>query len=299
MAAILITGATGKQGGSLIKNLVSRKAPFEILAVTRNTTSGSAQRLARLSSNIRLVEGNLDDPAGIFKNARSLTKDPIWGVFSVQVAIGNSASEEYQGKALIDESLKQNVKYFIYSSVDRGTNSFENSTKVPHFINKYNIEHHLVDKTKNTEMQWAILRPTAFYENLVPGFFGKVFMTSYDMALKGKPLQMVATSDIGYFAADAFLKPEEYKGKAVSLAGDELTYEQAKQVFEERTGQSVPRTFRFLCSMFMASMKDMGYMFKWFHDEGYKANISELKKVNPELKDFGMWLKTESEFEAR
>lgn len=148
-------------------------------------------------------------------------------------------------------------------------------------------------------MQWAILRPTAFYENLVPGFFGKVFMTSYDMALKGKPLQMVATSDIGYFAADAFLKPEEYKGKAVSLAGDELTYEQAKQVFEERTGQSVPRTFRFLCSMFMASMKDMGYMFKWFHDEGYKANISELKKVNPELKDFGMWLKTESEFEAR
>lgn len=85
MAAILITGATGKQGGSLIKNLVSREAPFEILAVTRNTTSGSAQRLARLSSNIRLVEGNLDDPAGIFKNARSLTKDPIWGVFSVQV----------------------------------------------------------------------------------------------------------------------------------------------------------------------------------------------------------------------
>jgi len=121
-------------------------------------------------------------------------------------------------------------------------------------------------------------------------------MTSFDMALKGKPLQLVATSDIGYFAADAFLKPEVYKGKAVSLAGDELTYAQAKQVFEANTGQSVPRTFRFLCSMFMASMKDMGYMFKWFHDEGYKANISELKKVHPGLKDFAEWLKTESEF---
>lgn len=126
----------------------------------------------------------------------------------MQVAIGNSASEEPQGKALVDESLKQDVKFFIYSSVDRGANSFENPTKVPHFINKHNIEHYLVEKTKNTEVQWTILRPTAFYENLVPGFFGKVFMTSFDMALKGKPLQLVATSDIGYFAADAFLKPE-------------------------------------------------------------------------------------------
>lgn len=204
------------------------------------------------------------------------------------MALGNSASEERQGKALIDETVKQSVKFFVYSSVDR-TNSFENPTKVPHFINKHNIEHHLVDKSKNTEIQWTILRPTAFYENVVPGFFGKVFMTSYDMALKGKPLQMVGMSDIGYFAADALLKPGEYKGQAVSLAGDELTYEQVKQVFEEKTGQSVPWTFRFLCSMFMASMKDMGY----------KANILELKKVHPGLKDFGTWLKTESEFETR
>jgi uncharacterized protein YbjT (DUF2867 family) len=83
MKAVLITGATGKQGGSLIKSLVTRNAPFEILAVTRDSQSSSAQRLAQLSLNIKLVEGNLDDPAGIFWNAHKVIKTKIWGVFSV------------------------------------------------------------------------------------------------------------------------------------------------------------------------------------------------------------------------
>jgi uncharacterized protein YbjT (DUF2867 family) len=85
MVTVLITGATGNQGGSLIKSLVARKSSYQILAVTRNAQSPSAQKLKHLSSNIQLVEGNLDDPAGIFQNARKVTESPIWGVYSVQV----------------------------------------------------------------------------------------------------------------------------------------------------------------------------------------------------------------------
>ena len=85
MRAILIIGATGKQGGSLIRSLVSRNAPFEILAVTRNPTSAPAQKLESLSSSIRLVEGDLDQPAAIFQKAQSLSSSSIWGVYSVQV----------------------------------------------------------------------------------------------------------------------------------------------------------------------------------------------------------------------
>ncbi|OJJ97434.1 hypothetical protein ASPACDRAFT_1872702 [Aspergillus aculeatus ATCC 16872] len=319
MAAILVTGATGKQGSALIKNLVAKNAPYEILAVTRNSNSGIAHQLLQHSSKIKLVEGNLDNPAGIFDNAHKATKSPIWGVYSVQVrshtshlvvtavvltipqvAIGNGSQEEPQGKALVDEALKQNVKFFVYSSVDRGGEASSTTpTKIPHFQHKHNIERYLVEKSKNTEMKWFILRPTAFFENLVPGFFGKVFATSFKMALKGKPLQMVATSDIGYFGAEGFLHPEAWEGKALSLAGDEITYDQMVEIFQRKTGQPIPSTFRILCSMFMASMKDMGYMFKWFHDEGYKADIPELRRMHPELKDFGTWLETESEFETK
>ncbi|PYI31358.1 nucleoside-diphosphate-sugar epimerase family protein [Aspergillus indologenus CBS 114.80] len=300
MAAILVTGATGKQGSALIRNLVARNAPYEILAVTRNSNSGFAQELLQLSSKIKVVEGNLDNPAGIFDNAHKATQSPIWGVYSVQIAIGNGPQEEPQGKALVDEALKQNVEFFVYSSVDRGGEASSTTpTKIPHFQHKHNIERYLVEKSKNTEMKWFILRPTAFYENLVPGFFGKVFATCFKMALKGKPLQMVATSDIGYFGAEGFLHPEAWEGKALSLAGDEITYDQMVEIFQRKTGQPIPSTFRVLCSMFMASMKDMGYMFKWFHDEGYKADIPELRRMHPELKDFGTWLETESEFETK
>lgn len=85
MATILVTGATGKQGGALIKNLIKKNAPFQILAVTRNTQSASAQKLLKDSKNVTLVQGDLDSPSEIFKNAQQQTSQPIWGVFSVQV----------------------------------------------------------------------------------------------------------------------------------------------------------------------------------------------------------------------
>ncbi|KAL4794826.1 hypothetical protein BDV19DRAFT_399170 [Aspergillus venezuelensis] len=301
MTAVLITGATGKQGGSLIRSLIQRKAPFEILAVTRDPASPSAQKLAQLSSNIKLIQGDLGNPAGIFQNAQRLTKSPIWGVYSVQAAIGNS-DEETQGKALIDESIKQKVKFFVYSSVDRGgeENSFNNPTKIPHFMKKHNIEHHLIDRTKaqtgEGRMEWTILRPAAFYENLTPDFFGKVFATCFKMSLAGKPLQLVATSDIGFFGAEAFLNPETYKGKAISLAGDELTFDGMNVIFQQKTGKTLPMTFRPVCSLFMAMMKDMGYMFSWFREEGYGADIPSLKGAHPEMKDFATWLEKESGF---
>ncbi|KAJ5634665.1 hypothetical protein N7528_002507 [Penicillium herquei] len=295
--AVLITGATGKQGGSLIRSLVSRNAPFEILAVTRNPTSASALKLKSLSSKIKLVEGDLDNPAAIFQKAQSLTSTAVWGVYSVQAAIGNS-SEEAQGKALVTEAIKQNVKFFVYSSVDRGGDerSYKNPTKIPHFVKKHNIEQHLIESSKNTGMDWAILRPAAFYENLTPDFFGKVFATCFKMSLKGKPLQLVATSDIGFFGADAFLNPEQYKGKSISLAGDELTFDQMEEIFSRQLGKDLPLTFRPICSFFMAAMKDMGYMFKWFHDEGYGADIKRLREINPSMKNFQTWLGEESAF---
>ncbi|CBF84864.1 uncharacterized protein ANIA_10204 [Aspergillus nidulans FGSC A4] len=217
-----------------------RNASFEILAATRNSQSPSAQSLSRLSSNIKLVEVNLDDPAAIFHNAHRAEQIPIWGVFSVQ------------------------------TSVDRGgeAKSPNNPTRIPHFIHKHNIEHHLIQQAKVNDMQWLILRPTAFYENLVPRFFGIIFATCFKMALKGKPLQLVATSGIGYFAAEGFLNPKKYAGRGLSLAGDELTYDQFVEIFEQKTEQTIPSTFRPLCSLLLTLIKDMGYMFKWFMTKG-------------------------------
>lgn len=83
--AILVTGATGKQGGAVVNALIAQDGDVEILAVTRNTDSASAQKLAKKSPKIKLVQGDLDDPATVFANAKKATSLPVWGVYSVQV----------------------------------------------------------------------------------------------------------------------------------------------------------------------------------------------------------------------
>ena len=208
-------------------------------------------------------------------------------------------AEERQGKGLVDQAIKEGVKLFVQTSVDRGgDDSLNNPTNIPHFIAKHNIEKHLVNQTKDSEMGWVILRPTAFFENLVPSFFGKVFATCFEIALKGKSLQLIAVKDIGFFGAQAFIKPEEFRGKGLSLAGDELTYQQFETIFKAKTGNTLPTTYSFICRFLMWMMKDFGYMFTWFREHGYRADIEALKKMNPELKDFGTWLEKDSEFKT-
>ena len=115
----------------------------------------------------------------------------------------------------------------------------------------------------------------------------------------GKPLQVIDTSDIGFFGAQAFIKQDEYKGRCISLAGDELSFENMASVFKSKTRKNVPTTFGFVCRSLLWMAKEVGAMFQWFHDSGYKSDIGALRKIHPGLKDFGTWLETESSFMER
>ncbi|KAF4122453.1 NmrA-like family [Geosmithia morbida] len=294
LGTILVTGATGKQGGSVISALLAEKAEYKILALTRDASSPSAKNLAAKSSGITLVEGNLDDADTVFENAKKLASSPIWGVFSVQTLTPNKAgpiNEERQGKALIDASVANGVKFFVYSSVDRGgeARSSDNPTNVPHFASKHNIERHLMDQS---QMSWTILRPVAFMENFNGGLIGRIFASCWQTALPSRPLQLIATSDIGVFAAKAFMDPDSdrFKGKAISLAGDELTFEQMSAVFKEKTGSDVPLSWGFMARVTFYMSEEMSTMFNFFEKEGYGADIQELRKIHPGLKTLGAWL---------
>lgn len=194
---ILVTGATGKQGGAVIKALQASSTPFEIVALTRNPDSPSAQKLG--SQGVRTVKGDQDAPDDIFA-----ASGQVDGVFSVQTFTGRGQSvqsEERQGKALFDAAQKAGVKHFIYSSVER-SGKFE-PTAVPHFASKHAIEKHIMDNAKTTE--WTILRPVAFMDNIVKGLQTRIFFTGLEVYLgREKPLQWIATEDIGKFAAIAF-----------------------------------------------------------------------------------------------
>ncbi|KAB2568832.1 hypothetical protein DBV05_g12488 [Lasiodiplodia theobromae] len=306
--SILVTGATGNQGGALVNALLSRHAAdFTILAVTRDPNSASAKRLLAKSPTIKLVEGNLDDVPDLLTAAQqiaSAASTSIWGVYSVQSSMGKGATSEgevRQGISLIDESIKAGVKHFVYSSVERGgeARSWDNPTQIPHFMTKHSIEHHLRDSTASgdgAEMGWTILRASTFMDNFQPGLFSKVFMTALRDTMGDKLMQWVATKDIGVFATMVFEQPDRWNRRAVSLAGDQLTFQQLDQVFQKITGSPVPTTFWVLGGAFKYGLTEVRTMVDWFKEEGCKADIKELRQVHPELMDVETWLKTQSLF---
>lgn len=310
--ALLITGATGKQGGSVINALLKANAPFEILALTRNAQSASAQNLLKKSPNIKLITGDFSAVDDIFVKAKEAASAPIWGVFSVQVSHivphNNTTNatqvvgkhEQAEGTRLIDAALANNISHFVYSSVNRGVNSDTDPTPVPHFITKFNIEQHLFTQAKNSNMTWTVLRPVAFFENLTPDFFGKVLMSTIKLRLgeATKKLQFIATSDIGFFGAQAFMRAEskEFKNTKIGLAGDELNFSEMKSIFEKKTGEKMPETYAFVARTINWMSEELGYMFKWFRDVGYAVDVEEVRRRHPKLKDFGKWVDTESKW---
>lgn len=298
--AILVTGATGSQGGAVIAALIAQRTDYLLLAITRNTQSPSATKLAAKSRNIKLVQGDLNNISTVFANARAAAGTvPIWGVYSVQQSMGGDATvekEEIQGKAIVDESIKANVKFLVYSSVDRGGDeqSWKDPTEVPHFASKHRVEQHLRDSTANgkSSMGWTILRPVAFMENFQQtGIQIKVFLTAMRDSLGEKRLQLVSVKDIGIAAAKAFQDPESWNKKATGLASDELSHKELSQVWQRVTGQPAPQTFWVFGWLLKRAVKELGIMLNWFGRVGYGVDIESNKKFNPTPVTLEAWLR--------
>jgi hypothetical protein len=113
---------------------------------------------------------------------------------------------------------------------------------------------------------------------------------------KEQPLQLISTSDIGFFAAQAFLKHKDpiYQNRSMSLAGDVLSFQQFKEIFGKKTSEKLPTTYQFVAAALCWMSKELGYMFDWFREVGFGADVEECKRLNPDMKGFGTWLDTES-----
>ena len=288
---VFIAGATGKQGGALIRALLDHPSfdekTYVIYAMTRDPASASAKRLGTKSPAIKLVQGDLNDVPQAFKN---LPVKP-WGTFILTNPQKKPKPEDVIGKTFVDEAIKAGSKHIVFTSVARGSaNGGFNPTDVPHFITKHEIEGHLMEKTKDTDVTYTIIRPVFFLDNFDWGFIGKVITTAWRDNVKGK-LQVVATEDIGKIAANAFLQSDliEYKNKAIPLAGDDLTFGEANEIFKAKVGRDLPTTFGFLSTLMLWLVRDVRLMFNFFDRSGFQVNIEEVKKLSA-VSTFSQWL---------
>ena len=187
---ILITGATGQQGGAVAAALAG--GAFQLLGMTRKPESPAAQALKR--KGVTLVQGDLDDPASLKKALAG-----AWGVFAVQNTWeAGVEKEEEQGKRIATLAREAGVQHFVYSSVG----SAHRATGIPHFENKWRVEATVRSLGFPSHV---ILRPVFFMENIVSPWFlngDKIYS-----ALAPKTvLQMIAVRDIGVYGARAFTR---------------------------------------------------------------------------------------------
>ena len=284
---ILVTGATGKQGGALINHLLAspQASSFRIVAVTRDSSSPGATRLAS-RPGVSVISGDFSDVAAMFANAGG----SVWGVFSVQV---NADDEEQQGKAMVDAAVLNGAQHFVYASSDRGGPAKSNidPTNVKNFAAKYNVEKYLVAQATLSpqKMAYTILRPVTFLENISADIHGKGFTRMWEQ-LGTKKLQVVSTTDIGWFGAQSFLFPEQHHNAVRTLAGDELTQPEANAIFRDVVGLDMPIAPCVVAKGVKFVLKDtVGDMFRWFAENGYGASIKECRAAHPEMMDFRAW----------
>ncbi|KAK4122550.1 hypothetical protein N657DRAFT_646258 [Parathielavia appendiculata] len=139
-------------------------------------------------------------------------------------------------------------------------------------------------------MGWTILRPVIFMDNLVPGFPRKILLTMLRDTMKDKPLQWVATKDLGFFAAQAFTTPAlETERQWVWLATS--SFAQLSQAFEKATGQPAGTTFSLLGKALKHDVSEMGIMVDLFRDDGYKASLPEIRELHPNVTTMETWLR--------
>ncbi|GAC1632488.1 MAG: NmrA/HSCARG family protein [Chloroflexota bacterium] len=274
---ILVTGSTGQQGGAVARHLLARGR--KVRALTRDTSKPAAQALAAAGAEV--VQGDLEDRASLDRALQG-----VHGVFSVQNFFeAGPEGETRQGKLLADAGKAAGVRHFVYSSVGGA----DRESRIPHFESKAEIERHV----KALGVPYTIVQPVYFMDNFntyaapTPGDDGTLQLA---MALPAdRTLQLIATDDIGAIVALVFERPQEFLGRSIELAGDELTIPQVAEAMSRATG----KTIRFVplpLEVVRGFSEDLALMFQWFTDKGYQADIPSLRTLYPGLTDFTTWL---------
>jgi uncharacterized protein YbjT (DUF2867 family) len=271
---ILITGATGLQGGAVFRSL--RSKGFPVRAMTREPEKREARDLA--GSGVEVVRGDLDDPASLMR-----ALEGVYGAYSVQYARHGVEMEVRQGINLADAAKKSQISHFIYSSVGAA----DQNTGIPHFESKAKIERHVRD----TGLPFTIVRPVFFMENWL-AMRGQIELHTLAQPLTPDTrLQMVAVDDIGECVSTAFEQPHKFQGRTIELAGDELSMTELAQAFSRITGKDV-HYMQVPWSQFSAQAgPEITMMYHWFQDVGYHADIAALRQELPSLVSFDRWLK--------
>ena len=275
---IFVTGATGNQGGAVVRNLLQQG--FTVKALTRNKNAPKAAALIR--SDVDIIEGNLNDPSSYSPYLKGVD-----GVFSVIDFKQGPARETRQGIDLAESARNNGVKHFLYSSVIGA----DANTGIPHWESKCKIETHV----KQTGLRYTILRPASLFENfLIPQvksrlLKGKLVTPTH----KNKVQQYISAEDIGKISTMIFMNTEKYNDQTITIAAEQMNGLQLAAVFSKVWGK--PITYQQLPGIItrLAMGKNLYNMFNWINknDALFVKDLTAFKDKFPGLLSLEEWIK--------
>ena len=301
---IAVFGATGAQGGGLVKAILADKSGgFAVRAVTRDVNSDKAKALAAAGAEV--VAADVDDPGSVERalagcyGAYFVTF--FWTHFSAEKEIAEVEGFARAAKAAgiqhaIWSTLEDTRKY--YALDDARMPTLQGKYKVPHFDGKGASDHFFTDNGVPT----TFLIASFYWDNFIHFGAGPKANPdgTYTLALPiaGERMSGVAAEDIGQVAYGIFKQGKDLVGKTIGVAGEHLTGEQMAAGLSQAMGKTVtyypitPAAYRALGS---PGADDLGNMFQFYAE--YAADliktrdIPTAKKLHPGLMDFASWLK--------
>jgi uncharacterized protein YbjT (DUF2867 family) len=300
---IAVVGATGAQGGGLVRAILADRAgPFTARALTRQPESDKARALAAAGAEV--VAADLDDPKSVARafagayGAFCLTN--FWEHFSPE-------KELTQAEHMARAAKTAGVQHVIWSTLedtrkwvplsDGRMPTLQGKYKVPHFDAKGEA-----DEIFRREGVPTTFLLTAFYwENFIHfgagpqrGPDGQLALT---FPMDDKRLPGIAVEDIGKAAYAIFKRGKEFIGKTVAIAGEHLTGEQMASKMGRALGREIrcnnvpPEVYR---GFGFPGADDLGNMFQFKRDfNDYFVGVRDLafaRSLNPELQTFDQWL---------
>ncbi|MEV6337948.1 NmrA family NAD(P)-binding protein [Nocardia vinacea] len=279
---ILVTGATGKQGGATARRLLADG--IAVRALVRDPQAPAARVLA--DAGAELVTGDFDTPATLDAAVAGAR-----GVFLVPpAAFGpngwQAELEATRGIATIDAAERAGVEQIVFTGVASMTDDATWGQAGKSSIEK---------AAAASGLRYTLLRPVRFMENYVlrgSPVDGIIDGVHKHLFPADQPLQMIAIDDIAAFAALAFADPDSFHGRTLELAGDAITPVAALAAITRATGYPV-RYHEFTEAEADGIGEQIGNTWRLLRESaGWHADIPALREIYPALTTLESWLTT-------
>ncbi|AUH43223.1 NmrA family NAD(P)-binding protein [Streptomyces sp. CMB-StM0423] len=292
-APVLVTGATGRQGGATARAL--RAAGVPVRALVRDPGGDRARTVAALGAEV--VAGDLHDRDSVIRAATGAR-----AVFSVQMPAMTADGFDFDGEVaqgvnLIEGARTAGVRQFVHTSV---TGAGQHTETPGWAEGRWAVEAGLTAKAAVQDHlraagfpRWTLLKPGTFMENFLPSM-GFLLPRGIEGGLvsvlnPGTRLSLVAVADIGHAAAAAIAEPERFDRVELELASDYLSMTEIADVLSRVLGTHLPAPDMTAEEALAAGMPPMGVAHEWLNTAGQPGRPRYATALGIPLTTFEQW----------